>query len=220
MLIRPTPKVLQPRVLVRQRYDVERRCAGRREVDAPTDDLSGRLDEPHDAVRGHGLAGTGFADDGSDLASRHVEADVPERLGRADVCLEIDCQVADFEYVVGHRQVVDALLPRRRDFDVTRSSWRHRTARQEASRRSGLDGSVEVIQRQLERGRAELESYQAAGNVVGRRNGCRPRCATGWSGPRRPRYVAHCRTMSTLGPSSNTRNSLATISNPLIPPGK
>ena len=105
-----TPKVINSRVLVGQRYDVEWPCARRREVDAPADNLSGGLDDSHDAIRGHGLAGPGFADDGRDLAPRHVETDIAQRLDRADICLEIDRQIADFQYVVRHWFQLFALL--------------------------------------------------------------------------------------------------------------
>ena len=67
------------------------------EFDVAFDDASVLVKDLQDAVRRHGLAGAGFADDAEDLARVQVEGDAVDRLDFTGVCDEARVQVLDRE---------------------------------------------------------------------------------------------------------------------------
>ena len=93
---------LKPRIALAEGGDLERIHAHRREVDGAAHDPPGRLDQAHDAIGRHRFAGPGLADDGGDLAARHVEAHVHQGMGGTQVRLEVDREIADLENRVRH----------------------------------------------------------------------------------------------------------------------
>ena len=102
MLMSPAAQFLEPRVALAERDDLERVHRLGCEIDRAADDPSGRLDDPHDAVGGHGFAGSGFADDGGNLAARHVESHIHQGMGEPQVRLEVDREIANLEDRVRH----------------------------------------------------------------------------------------------------------------------
>jgi hypothetical protein len=80
-----------------ERRDVDRRRVRRRivEQDRSAADAGDLRQDAQDRLRGHRLAGAGFADEGDRLAFRHVERQPVDGAEGADVGFEIDRQVAN-----------------------------------------------------------------------------------------------------------------------------
>ena len=78
------------------------------EAQVSRDDATRRIDEAHDRVAGHRLAGPRFTDQSQHLAARDGEGDVVDRLDHARLGEEVGLQTVNFEQGCTSKVVVPA----------------------------------------------------------------------------------------------------------------